>query len=148
MTKNTGEFGPPERVYVENERYDGPRAGVADINGIPHRFKSLFDEAEDDDLGTFVVWPIDAATLKLEIEQWKIFVEWNASYESRTSKPESHPGNTGTNRRWDQIDELLKESRENVPDNAQSAVVKVEPIDRANRYELGGPDYRLRWRIL
>ena len=67
MSKNTGEFGPPERVYVENEWYDGPRAGVADIDGAPHHFKSLFDEAEDDYLGAFVVWPIDAVTLELEI---------------------------------------------------------------------------------
>jgi hypothetical protein len=37
-------YGPPERVYVENEWYDGPRAGVPNINGMPHRFKSLFDE--------------------------------------------------------------------------------------------------------
>ena len=28
-------FGPAEHVYVENEWYDGPRAGIADVNGKP-----------------------------------------------------------------------------------------------------------------
>ena len=31
-------FGPPERVYVENDWWDGPRGGIADIQGVPHRF--------------------------------------------------------------------------------------------------------------
>jgi hypothetical protein len=52
-------YGPPERVYVENDWYDGPRAGIADINGMPHRFKSLFDEEVGEDVGTFMVWPVD-----------------------------------------------------------------------------------------
>ncbi|WP_190303138.1 MULTISPECIES: hypothetical protein [Methylomonas] len=148
MTRDTKGFGPPERVYVENEWYDGPRAGVADINGLPQRFRSLFDEAEDEYLGTFVVWPIDAESLQLEIEQWRIFVEWNALYESGQAKLESHPGHGGVNRRWDEINERLKESRDRVPGNAQRAQVEVDQIDRESRYEPSGPDYMLRWRIL
>ena len=70
-------YGPPERVHVENEWYDGPRAGVADVDGIPHRFKSIFDEAEGRYLETFLVWPIDEKLVALEVEQWRIFVEWN-----------------------------------------------------------------------
>lgn len=38
MTENGEKFGPPEKVYVENDWYDGPRARVADIDGVPHRF--------------------------------------------------------------------------------------------------------------
>ena len=63
MNRHTEGFGPPETVYVENDWYDGPRAGVSDINGVPHRFKSLFDEKEDEYLATFLVWPIDEAAL-------------------------------------------------------------------------------------
>lgn len=62
-------FGPPEQVYVENEWYDGPRAGIADIQGLPHRFKSLFDEDEAGDCGTFLIWPVHQSTFDLEVEQ-------------------------------------------------------------------------------
>jgi hypothetical protein len=41
------QYGPSETVYVENEWYDGPRAGIGDVNGVPHRYVSLFDEEED-----------------------------------------------------------------------------------------------------
>jgi hypothetical protein len=41
-------FGPPEHVYVEQDWYDGPRAGIADVHGLPHRFESIFDESQDD----------------------------------------------------------------------------------------------------
>ena len=69
------QFGPPETVYVENEWYDGPRAGIADVNGVPHRYVSLFDEVEDEYLDIFLIWPVDRQELDLEIEQWRIFVE-------------------------------------------------------------------------
>jgi hypothetical protein len=142
------EYGPPEQVYVENEWYDGPRAGIADIHGLPHRFKSLFDEREDEYLGTFVVWPVDKSTVDLEIEQWCIFVEWNASYESGKAGPDSHPGHGGVNQRWDEIEVLLKDARSRIPTNAKRALADIQDIDRENRYEPSGPAYRLRWCVL
>lgn len=60
------EYGPPERVYVENEWFDGPRAGIADLQGAPHRFKALYDDTENQSLGTFFVWPVDEITVELE----------------------------------------------------------------------------------
>jgi hypothetical protein len=137
----------PERVYVENEWYDGPRAGIADINGVPHRFKSMFDEADDDYVGTMQVWPVDAATLALEIEQWRIFVDWNDRYESGKVSVESHPGNVGVNQRWGELEALLERSR-SVPSGARKATVKVVSIDGRNRYEASGPAYMMRWTLL
>ena len=141
-------YGPPERVYVENDWYDGPRAGIADINGIPHRFKSLDYEVEDEDLGTFMVWPVDKNVLDLEIEQWRIFVEWNTSYESGQADTDSHPGHGGRNARWDEIEALLKQSRAYVPESAKRARAQFSRIDREVRYAPSGPDYALRWSIL
>ncbi|MFZ3194490.1 MAG: hypothetical protein WA154_14965 [Moraxellaceae bacterium] len=50
-------FAEPEKVYVEIDWYDGPRSGVADVNGIPHYFVSFFDE-EDNVFSIFTIWPI------------------------------------------------------------------------------------------
>lgn len=141
------DFGSPEKVYVELEWYDGPRVGVADINGLPYRFKALFDEPADEYLGTFLVFPITDEALALEIEQWRIFVAWNTRYEAGEVTVESHPGHGGINSRWDEIELLLKKSRDEVPVNAKKALAKFEPLNREKRYEECGPDYALRWSI-
>lgn len=141
-------YGPPERVYVENEWYDGPRAGIADINGMPHRFKSLFDEGEDEYLGTFMVWPVDKHVLDLEIEQWRIFVEWNTLYKSGQADTTSHPAHGSRNARWDEIEALLKQSRSDVPPSAKRARALLSRIDQEARYAPSGPDYAMSWNIL
>ena len=141
------QYGPPETVYVENEWYDGPRAGIGDVNGVPHRYVSLFDEEEDQYLETFLIWPVDRQVLELEIEQWRIFVEWNALYESGRADVNSHPGHGGRNARWDEIEALLKPSRTNVPADARRAVAQLCHIDREVRYASSGPSYMLRWSV-
>lgn len=142
------EFGLPEQVYVENEWYDGPRAGVASIFGEPHRFVSQFDEADDEYLGTFLVWPIGQAELSLEQEQWRIFVNWNEEYEAGRVGTETHPGHPGTSKRWDEINSILKPSREFIPSNAKRARVQMVPLERNQRYAPSGPSYRLSWKML
>jgi hypothetical protein len=142
------EYGPPERVYVENEWYDGPRAGIADVAGAPHRFKSLFDEAADEYLGTFLIWPIDQGIVALEVEQWRIFVEWNAMYEAGLVSSDSHPGHGGLHKRWNELQTLLEHNRSEVPPNAKRALAQMTFIDQESRYAPSGPAYMLGWRIL
>ena len=141
------EYGPPERVFVENEWWDDPRAGIANINGRPHRFKSLFDEENDDYLGTFLVWPVDQQVLDLEVEQWRIFVEWNRLYEAGEVDTDSHPANGGRNARWDELEKLLQANRVAVPPEARQAVAQFDRLDRDERFAPSGPDYTLRWSV-
>ena len=122
-------YGPPELVYVENEWYDGPRAGIADVNGRPHRFKSLFDEKEDQYLGTFLIWPVDQEVVKLEQEQWRIFAAWNALYEAGKATTDSHPAHGGKSARWDEIEVLLKNNRTDVPTLVQRALAELTHMD-------------------
>jgi hypothetical protein len=140
-------YGPPEKVYVEIEYYDGVRAGVADVNGVPHRFVSPFEEWEKDDLAIFYLWPIDEAALDLEREQWRIFAEWNSLYEAGAVSGESHPGHTGMNARWAELDAMLKEGRSTIPVNARRARVQFPPLTRERRYESDGPCYSVHWLI-
>jgi len=141
-------FGPPETVHIENEWYDGPRAGIANIRGRPHRFVSQFDEREDVYLGTFLIWPIEEPELALEREQWLIFVAWNVQYEAGKVDSETHPGHPGANARWDEIGSLLKTCRETVPPIARRAEAEFTHIERNQRYAPSGPAYQLSWRIL
>ena len=142
------EFGAPERVYVELDWYDGPISGLADFNGKPHRFVAEFDFHSDDYLKKFRLWPVEASILLLEQEQWKIFVEWNDSYEQGLCATESHPGAGGISDRWDELELLLKREREEIPADAKLVLAKLIPLDRVNRYSLDGVDYKISWRLL
>lgn len=142
------EFGPPEHVYVENTWYDGPRAGVADIQGVPHRFLSQFDEVGDEYLGTFLVWPIPEAELFLELEQWEIFVSWYEEYEAGKVSTELHPATPGMSKRWEEIDSLLRIGREQVPETARQARAQMVCKQNNRRYSTSGLDYSLSWRLL
>lgn len=141
-------YGPPEDVFVENEWYDGPRAGVANVNGQPNRFVSQYDEEDNEYLGTFLVWPIEPDELALEQEQWQIFVDWNTKYEAGTLSSDSHPGHPGTNKRWDEIATLLGSPRRTVPPQARRAKAKMVFLEREVRYESAGPAYQLSWQLL
>lgn len=141
-------FGPPERVYVENEWYDGPRAGIADVNGLPHRFVSQWDEAEEEYVGTFLVWPATDEELSLEQEQWAIFVTWNERYEAGAADSASHPGNAGTDSRWHEIELQLAPRRKSIPVTAKTAKVQVQPLRQGMRYALSGPSYQLSWALM
>jgi hypothetical protein len=140
-------FGHPEQVFIENEWYDGPRAGIANIGGTPHRFKSLFDEKEDEYLSAFVIWPIGKRELDQEVEQWKIFVEWNALFEAGKASTETHPAHGGIDARWDELEVLLRPHRSEVPSSAKIATAEFHRFDRKIRYALSGPDYRLSWSV-
>jgi hypothetical protein len=142
------QYGPPEHVFVENEWYDGPRAGVANVNGLPHRFVSQWDGQEDDDLGTFLVWPVQAEELSLEQEQWQIFVEWNDQYEAGAASTETHPGHPGTNKRWDEIEAQLAVLRALTPENAKRARAQMVPFERERRYGRSGAGYQMAWSLL
>ena len=141
-------YGPPEHVFVENEWYDGPRAGVANVGGRLHRFVSQWDEEADDYLGTFLVWPIEADEAALEQEQWQIFVHWNDQYEAGVVGSDSHPGHPGANKRWDEIASQLAAQRMSVPPFARRAKAQMLPLEQLPRYALSGPSYQLAWCFL
>jgi hypothetical protein len=141
-------FGPAEHVYVENEWYDGPRAGIADVNGLPHRFTSQWDEVEDEYLGTFLVWPVSSEELAMEQEQWAIFVSWNDQFEAGAVDTNSHPGHVGTNPRWDEVERQLASKRKSIPPTAKRAKAQVFSLHREPRYALSGPAYQLSWALI
>ncbi len=142
------EFSPPEQVHIENDWHDGPLAGIADIRGIPHRFKSLFNEVEDAYESAVLVWPVTAEEFALEREQWAIFVLWNRDYERGVTGTDTHPAHRGIHTRWDEIEALLHDRRYVVPVRAMRAKFEFVRVDQEERYALTGPDYKLRWKLL
>ena len=138
----------PEHVHIENEWYDGPVAGVADIGGQPHRFMLMHDESSDASDGIYQVWPIDAAELALEQEQWALFVQWHERYEAGLADTSSHPGHGGVDTRWDELQTALADARLHIPPHARQATATLERLDDTPRYSLSGPDYQLCWTLI
>lgn len=131
-----------ERVYVELEWYDGPREGVADVDGAAHYFQNDdYDHA--DEAAEYRVWPASVEALALEREQWAIYARWNERYEAGTVAPDSHPGHGGIDARYDELTALLTQHRQ-APGDARRLVAQWRFVAGA-RYRVGGVAYWVRW---
>jgi len=137
-----------EHVFVELDWYDGPRVGIANVKGIAHRFSLNFSEEGDEYLDTFQICPINKIDLSYEVEQWKLFVDWNNEYELGKADTSRHPGNGGINKRWDELQTILQKSRESVASSETIARAELFRLEGRNRYEYTGPDYALSWNLL
>ncbi|MFF8234844.1 hypothetical protein [Streptomyces caelestis] len=120
-----------EQAYAVLEWHDGPRKGLAVINGVPHYFEGWdYDPADAAD--EHVVWPASAAAVAMEREQWAIFVRHEVSEAGR----EEHPGNGGGDARYDELQLLLAPYRQ-APDGARRLVGEVR-LDDGDRYRPDG----------
>jgi hypothetical protein len=74
-----------ERVYTVTDYYDGPRGGVADFQGTPHVYRSLYLDSEtwDPDENRFELTPISQGTLRLALESWAIWERGDLSVRRR-----------------------------------------------------------------
>ncbi|MFF3675522.1 hypothetical protein ACFYYS_16185 [Streptomyces sp. NPDC002120] len=132
-----------QRVYAEPDWHDGPRAGLADVDGRPHCFRS-HDYDRTDEADGYVVWPASEAAVELEREQWAIFARWNQRYEAGVAGPESPPGHGGLDARYDEPARLLAPHRQPA-DDVRRLVGEVR-FDAGARYRVDGLDYWFRWR--
>ncbi len=131
-----------ERVYVELDWYDGPRAGVADIDGVPHYFYSD-DWTSSVEADTYHVWPASEVAVAWEREQFAIFARWDEGYQTGAVKLETHPGHGGTDARYDELTMLLAPFRQ-PPDDARRFTGELRFVGGA-RYRVDGLDYWFKW---
>ena len=80
-----------DRVLTVNEYYDGPRLGIAELNGVPHIYEAEFDHSSDDYGDTYYLSPIEEDLLELVLEDWKIWLRWDAAYKKNETPHSTHP---------------------------------------------------------
>ncbi len=132
-------------MLVESDWYDGPRGGLADVDGVAHYFRAVHyywhPDAPDDE---YFVWPASDEAVAWEREQWLIFVEWNVRYEAGEATMDTHPGTGGVSARYDELEQHLAGHRA-TPGNPRRLIAQWHWPDRATRYAADGPDYVVRW---
>jgi hypothetical protein len=80
-----------DRVHTVHDYYDGPRLGIADVDGVPHIYEAEFDHSSDDYGDTYFVSPVDESLLALILEDWKVWLRWNSAFKRGEVSIESHP---------------------------------------------------------
>ncbi|MDB4906254.1 MAG: hypothetical protein JWO05_1038 [Gemmatimonadetes bacterium] len=84
---------PFEKVYTVTDFYDGPRAGIADLDGAPHAYMSMYpsaSESEEND-NLYDLSPITPEVLALALEDWAIWLRWSQAYDAGITTLETHP---------------------------------------------------------
>ena len=110
--------GGCEIVHTVTDYYDGPRGGIADFDGRPHAYKSLWDDSEDDWSDGFLLQPVDDETFRLAMEDWDIWSRWERAFHSGETTIETHPALPADRQRHDQIAAILKHRLRIEPDGA------------------------------
>ena len=80
-----------DRVLTVNDYYDGPRLGIAELDGVPHVYEAEFDHSADEYGDTYFLSPVDAAVMALVLEDWEIWLRWQAAYRRGETTADMHP---------------------------------------------------------
>ena len=96
-----------ERVHTLSDYYDGPREGLANYHGKPHRYLNQWDNTADDWSETYELTPVDAEIFGLEMERWQIWRTWEQAFHAGEVPHESHPGYGGQNARYDELGRIV-----------------------------------------
>jgi len=119
---------PFERVHTVVEYYDGPRLGVADFDGAPHVYRSLWLDAEDEwDAERFELAPLAPDAFAIALEDWAIWRRFERAY---------HAGEvqwSGDEREWGALPEDRARQEELRP-----ALERALTIDAARQFVVRG----------
>jgi hypothetical protein len=96
-----------ERVHTVWDLYDGVRSGIADLNGAPHYFASVFDETADEYSDNFKLYPIGPEFMQRAMRKCDIYRAWERKFLSGQADLKTHPGHGGINAEYDQLKSWL-----------------------------------------
>jgi hypothetical protein len=83
---------PFERVHTIPDWYDGPRAGIADFDGAPHAYRSLWEDVDDRDAPERCeLSPVSPEILALALEDWEIWIRWEDAFYAGDATIDTHP---------------------------------------------------------
>ena len=96
-----------DRVLTINDYYDGPRLGVAELDGVSHIYEAEFDHSSDDYGDMYFLSPIDPALLTLVLEDWAIWLRWQAAHKRNEIAVDTHPALPGERARHEELEAAI-----------------------------------------
>src|SRR3954462_14007265 len=96
-----------DHVLTINDYWDGPRRGIADVNGVPHIYESEFDHGADECSDTYLVSPIERSLLSIVLEDWEIWLRWHAAYQAGEVSLGTHPALPEDRERYETIQQAI-----------------------------------------
>lgn len=120
-----------DRVLTINDYYDGPRLGIAEVNGVPHIYEAEFDHSSDDYGDTYFVSPVDPELVSLVLEDYAIFSRWAAAFKRKEVTVESHPALPLERPRHEELVAAIGDRLRTDPENRRDLKAtfdKVEPV--------------------
>jgi hypothetical protein len=96
-----------DRVYTINEYYDGPVLGVADYRGKPHIYQKQFNREVDEYADRFLLSPIDPELFLWVLEDWEIWLRWDAAYRQGKVDIKTHPALPEERQRHAELSQLI-----------------------------------------
>ena len=121
----------PDRVLTINDYYDGPRLGIAEVDGIPHVYESEFDHSSDDYGDTYFVSPVDPELASLVLEDYAIYSRWAAAFKRKEVTVESHPALPRERPRHEELLAAIGDRLRTDPENRRyfkATFDSVEPV--------------------
>lgn len=96
-----------ETAHTMTDYYDGPRGGVADFRGAPHLYESQFSNTANNYTDTFHLSPISPDVFRLALEDWAIWLRWEAAYKRGDTPHETHPALPADRARHEELEQIL-----------------------------------------
>ena len=122
-----------EMVFTVTEYYDGPRQGVANLNGCPHFYDCVFSEEKQNYSDLFQLTPISRQIFDLAIEDWAIWERWESAYHQGKADSKTHPALPEDRARHDEIEAILNDK---LKTNSENCVIRVGTFAAEARPEL------------
>lgn len=88
--------------------HDGPRRGIANFDGRPHAYDAPFSYWEDRYADLYVLRAVDEETFRLAIEDWAIWLRWEAAFYAGTTTRDTHPALPAERARHDELAPCLE----------------------------------------
>ena len=118
-----------ETVHTMTDYYDGPRGGVADFHGTPHIYESQFSDSLNNYTDSFHLSPIPDSTFQLALEDWAIWLRWDAAFKRGETPHETHPALAIDRERHDELQRLLNGKLAIDPSNLVLATAEFRNLD-------------------
>ncbi len=117
-----------EKVHTMTAFYDGPRGGIADLEGRPHVYSSLFDESQGY-ADTFLLMPIQDSLFQLALEDWEIWCRWEKAFHAGTTTQWTHPALPADRARHEELERLIGDRLQPLEPMSRRALAEFRPTD-------------------